>query len=193
MQPQKPHLAIFWDINLISVGIANTIMQEFSAILGNVVTGLFTLLGGFVAWRLKRKDESTDRKTKQAIESRKELIEIYAQTFSSLEQAMKCVKEQESYELTPEKTLLNAKIRLLGSEETNLAYDEVAEKLQTWSVLYVAASPKRMKVGEQTVVILQAPDPTEKYKVPAQEAQKVLHEAFKVLRKRMQTDLNDIV
>lgn len=168
-------------------------MQEFSAILGNVVTGLFTLLGGFVAWRLKRKDESTDRKTKQAIESRKELIEIYAQTFSSLEQAMKCVKEQESYELTPEKTLLNAKIRLLGSEETNLAYDEVAEKLQTWSVLYVAASPKRMKVGEQTVVILQAPDPTEKYKVPAQEAQKVLHEAFKVLRKRMQTDLNDIV
>lgn len=166
-------------------------MQEFAAVLGNAITGLFTLLGGLVVWRLKRKDEDKDRKATQVFEKRKELVELYAQTFSSLEQAMKCAMKQEPYDLTPERTLLNAKIRLLGSEETNLAYDDVAEKLQTWSALQVAASPRKMKVGEQTIEILQAPDPTEKYKVPAQEARKALHEALQVLRQRMQADLRD--
>lgn len=165
-------------------------MQEFAAVLGNAVTGLFTLLGGFLAWRLKRKDEDKDRKTTRAFERRRELVELYAQTFSSLEQAIKCAREQEPYELTAERTLLNAKIRLLGSEDTNLAYDEVAEKLQTWSALHFAASPRRMKVGEQAMVMLQAPDPTEKYKVPAQEAHKALHEALQLLRRRMQSDLS---
>lgn len=166
-------------------------MQEFASILGNAVTGLFTLLGALVVWRLKRGDENNDRKAKRALENRKELVELYAQTFSSLEQAMKCAMEQEPYELTPERTLLNAKIRLLGSQETNLAYDDVAAKLQNWSVLHVAASPRRMKVGDQTVVMLQAPDPTEKYKALAQEAHEDLHKALQILRKCMQTDLND--
>lgn len=166
-------------------------MQEFASILGNAVTGLFTLLGALVVWRLKREDENNDRKAKQTLENRKVLVELYAQTFSSLEQAMKCAMEQESYELTPEHTLLNAKIRLLGSQDTNLAYDDVADKLQKWSALHVAASPRRMKVGEQTMVMLQAPDPTEKYKAPAQEAHKELHEALQVLRKCMQAELND--
>lgn len=166
-------------------------MQEFASILGNAVTGLFTLLGALVVWRLKRGDENNDRKTKQALENRKELVELYAQTFSSVEQAMKCAMEQEPYELTPERTLLNAQIRLLGSQETNLAYDDVADKLQKWSALHVAASPRRMKVGDQTVVMLQVPDPTEKYKAPAQEAHKDLHEVLQILRKCMQTDLND--
>ena len=166
-------------------------MQEFAAVLGSAVTGLFTLLGGLVVWRLKRKDEDKDRRATRALEKRKELVELYVQTFSSLEQAMKCAMEQDPYELTPERTLLNARIRLLGSEETNLAYDEVADKLQTWSALHVASSPRRMKVGEQTVVMLQAPDPTEKFKVPAHEARKTLHEALQLLRQRMQADLND--
>lgn len=165
-------------------------MQELAMILGNAVTGLFTLLGGLLVWRLKRQDEDKDRKATQTFERRKELIELYVQTFSSLEQAMKCVTEREPYELTPERTLLNAKMLLLGSEDTNRAYDEVVEKFRTWSALHAAASPRRMKVGEQTMEIMQAPDPTEKYKVPAQDAHKALHEALQLLRQRMQFDIS---
>lgn len=167
-------------------------MQEFAPILQNTVTGLFTLLGGLVVWRLKRKDEDQARKATQAVELRKELVELYAQVFSSLEQAMRCAREQEPYELTPERTLLNAKIRLLGSGETNLVLDDVAEKLQTWSALHIAASPRRMKIGEQTMVMVQAPDPTEQYKVPAQEAHKALHEALQLLRQRMKADISAV-
>lgn len=68
-------------INLTS-GVAET-MQDFAAILGSAVTGLFTLLGGLVAWRLKRKEEDQARKAAQAIELRRELIELYAQTAST--------------------------------------------------------------------------------------------------------------
>ena len=166
-------------------------MQEFAAILGNAVTGLFTLLGGFLAWRLKRKDEDGDRKVARALDRRRELIELYAQVFSSLEQAMKCAIEHETYELTAERSLINAKVRLLGLEAVNLAYDEVADKLKNWSALHVAASPRRAKIGDQTVVVFQAPDPTEKYKVPEQEAHKALHKALQVLRERMQANLSD--
>ena len=124
-------------------------------------------------------------------EKRKELVELYAQAFTSLEQAMRCAIEREPYELTAERSLVNAKVHLLGSEPVNLAYDDVADKLQNWSALHVAASPRRTKMGDQTVVLLQAPDPTEKYKAPAQEAHNALHDALQVLRERMQNDLND--
>ena len=165
-------------------------MQEFAAVLGNVVTGLFTILGGLVVWRLKRKNEDSDKKAARKIDRRRELTDLYAQAFSSLEQAMRCALEQETYELTWDRTLINAKLRLLGSDEVNLAYDDVADKLKEWSALQVAASPRRVKVGDQTVVMLQSPDPTEKYKVPAQEAYEALHEALKTFRQRMQADLS---
>ena len=164
-------------------------MHEFAAVLGNAVTGLFTLLGGVVLWRLKRKEEESDKKIARSLERRRELVELYAQVFSSLEQAMKCAIEQEMFELTPERTLINAKVRLLGSESVNLAYDDVADKLKTWSKLYVATLPQKAKIGEQTVVVLQAPDPTEKFKIPAQEAHKALHGSLQDLRKRMHADL----
>ena len=166
-------------------------MQEFAAVLGSAVTGLFTLLGGLVAWRLKRKDEDGDKKIARSLERRRELVELYAQVFSSLEQAMKCAIEQETFELTPERTLVNAKVRLLGSESVNLAYDDVADKLKTWSALHVAASPRKAMFGERTVVVLQAPDPTEKFKISAREAHKVLHESLQILRERMHAELSD--
>jgi hypothetical protein len=166
-------------------------MHDFATVLGNAVTGLFALLGAFLAWRLRRKDDEGDRRALLAREKQKDLVDLYAQTFTSLELAMKCATEHEPYELTAERSLVNAKLRLLGSTPVNLAYDDVADKLRDWSRLHVAASPQRTKIGDQTVVLIQSPDPTEKYKVPAQEAYKALHDALRLLRKRMQNHLND--
>ena len=166
-------------------------MQDLAAVLGNAVTGLFTLLGAFLVWRLKRKEGEGERDAAIAISKRKELVELFAQVFTSLEQAMKCAIAQEPFELTSERSLVNAKVRLLASEQVNLAYDEVSDKLQSWSALHVAASPRTTKIGDQTFVMLQAPDPTAKYKGPAEDAHKLLHEALQVLRERMRADLGD--
>ena len=166
-------------------------MQEFAAILGNAVTGLFALLGAFLVWQLKHKEDDDRQKAARALDRRKELLELYAQVFTSLEQAMKCAIEQEPFELTAERSLVNAKVRLLGSDSVNLAYDDVADKLKNWSVLHFAASPRKTMIGDQSVIRLQAPDPTEKYKVPAEEAHKALHESLQVLRERMQAGLSD--
>jgi hypothetical protein len=54
------------------------------------------------------------------------------------------------------------------------------------------ASPlPKIKLGDKTVVMVQASDPTEKYKGQAQEAHKVLHEAVYELRRCMQADLGN--
>ena len=166
-------------------------MQDFAAVLGNAVTGLFTLLGAFLAWRLRRKDDEGERIAAVAIAKRKELVELFAQVFMSLEQAMKCAIEQEPFDLTTERSLVNAKLGLLASEQVNLAYDDVSDKLRSWAALHIAASPRRTTIGDQAFVVLQAPDPREKYKVPAEEARKLMHEALQVLRERMRADLGD--
>jgi hypothetical protein len=165
-------------------------MQEFTAVLGNAVTGLFALLAAFFAWRLKKTGDEKERETSLAIEKHRELSELYAQVFSTLEQAMKCTMSHEPFELTEARSRDNAKVRLLGSEEVNLAYDDASDKLQNWSALHVAASPQRTRIGDQTFITIQAPDPTEKYKAPAEAAHKALHEALQVLRVRMRADLS---
>ena len=166
-------------------------MQDFVAISSNVVTGLFALLAAFLAWRLKSIGDQKERSVALAIEKRRELSELYAQVFSSLEQAIKCATAREPYELTEERSRANAKVRLLASESVNLAYDDVSDKLQEWSALYVAASPRKTRIGDQTYTILQAPDPTERYKIPATRSHEALHESLQVLRSYMRSDLSD--
>lgn len=166
-------------------------MQEFASVFGNAVTSLFALLGAYLAWQLKHKEDDGQRKAARSLEKRKELVELYAQVFTSLEQAMKCAIEQEAFDLTAERSLINAKVRLLGSESVNLAYDDVADKLKSWSAIHVAASPRKSKIGDETFVMIQSSNAAEKYKAPAEEAHRALHEAHQVLRKQMQADLGD--
>ena len=165
-------------------------MQDFIAVFSGAVTGLFALLAAFFAWRLKSTGEEKERKIALAIERHRELSELYSQVFSTLEQAMKCAIAQEPFELTEERSRANAKVRLLASEAVNLAYDDASDKLQEWSALHVVASPRKTRIGEQTFITIQAPDPTETYKIPAEQAHKALHESLQVLRSRMRSDLS---
>ena len=167
-------------------------MQEFAAVLGNSVSGLFALLGVFAAWRLRRKDDEYDRRAALSRERRRELIDLYAQAFTSFEQAIKCMHNREPYEVTPERSLVNAKVHLLSSEKVVLAYDDAAEKFENWANLHILASPSVSTVGDTTYTMIQAPDPTQKYKAPAHEAYKALHEAIRVFRQRIQSELDDI-
>jgi len=164
-------------------------MQELATVLGQVVTGLFALLAAFFAWRLKRNGDEKALEATLAVERHRELTTLYSEVFSNLEQAMKCALHQEPFELTAEHSRTNAKVRLLGSKEVNLAYDEASDRLRKWSELHFAASPRRTRIGDRDYMTFQAPDPTAKFKVPAQEAHKALHESLTVLREHMRADL----
>ncbi len=156
-------------------------MQEFATVIGSVVTGLFTLLGALLVWRLKRSDESSVREEALRIQKRLELVDLYVQAFVTLEQAIKSVEFSDQFDLTTERSLVNARIRLLATAATNLAYDDAAEKLQEWSRLHALATPRPG--------LVQAPDPTAKYKEPAKAAHAALHAALDQLRKCMQSDI----
>jgi hypothetical protein len=158
---------------------------------GASATGVFALLGVGLTWLLRRKDDAVARKAENARAKRAELVELYAEAMSALEQAIKCAHQREAYDITEDRSLLNAKIRLLGTEAVNFAYDDAAGKLHTWSRLHAQASPQRMKVGDHEAVIFQSPDPTAKYLLPAQEAHKAMHDAIKLLREHMQAHIGE--
>ena len=167
-------------------------MKDWVPVLVSVAAGTFALLGTFLGWWFKRMDEARARHVQLGIERRKELVDLYAQVFSSLEQAMASAFDQSSYELSPERTLVNAKVRLLGSHSVNLAYDDVADKLRNWSELQVAASPQKVHFGDQTATLFQTPDPTEKFKPLAKEAHGKLHVALQSLRESMREELEAV-
>lgn len=164
-------------------------MKEIITIIGNATTGVFALLAAYFAWRLKRGTDDRDRKTALAVERRKDLQELFSEVFAHLEQAIQRGQRLESFDLTLDLSRVNAKIRLIASEEVNLAYDDAADKLHEWSLLHVKASPRQMKVGESTIAIIQAPDPTAAFKKPAAEAYEALHASLDKLRKCMRSEI----
>jgi hypothetical protein len=167
-------------------------MADIAPFIGPGVTGFFALLAAYLGWRLKRSGEDRERRVAIALERRKELRELYAEIFVYLEQAMKHGIDLKPFELTPEVSRANAKLRLLAPEEVNLAYDDVSDKLHAWSVLHAKASPRQMQVGDQTITIIQAPDPTAKFKEPALAAHQALHDSLSKLRSLMRDDLRKV-
>lgn len=164
-------------------------MKEIIPVIANVTTGVFALVAAYFAWRLKRATDDRDRKTALAVERRRDLQELFAEVFAHLEQAIQRGQRLESFDLTLEISRANAKIRLLASEEVNLAYDGTVQKLHEWSVLHFKASPRQIKVGESTVSILQAPDPTAAFKKPSSDAYESLHSSLSNLRKCMRSEI----
>lgn len=166
-------------------------MVDISPFVGPAVAGFFALLSAYLAWRLKRAGDERERKVAIAVERRKELRELYAEIFVYLEQAIKHCVTQTPLDLTTGQSRANAKLRLLASEEINLAYDDVADKLHVWSILHAKASPRQMQIGEKVVTILQAPDPTGQFKAPASDAHHELHDSLAKLRTLMRHELGE--
>lgn len=167
-------------------------MADVAPFIGPAITGFFALLAAYLAWRLKRSGDDRERRVAIALERRRELRELYAEIFVHLEQAMKHGSELKPFELTPEMSRANAKLRLLAPEEINLAYDDVSDKLHEWSVLYAKASPRQMQLGDRSYTIIQAPDPTAEFKAPALAAHQALHESVSKLRCLMRDELREV-
>jgi hypothetical protein len=74
----------------------------------------------------------------------------------------------------------NAKIQLLAPEKIAAQYFDVVSLLEEWSQLHHKATPRQLRVGEQTVSILQSPDPTKQYKEPANAPIKSFKESYAI-------------
>ena len=68
-------------------------------------------------------------------------------------------------------------------------YSDVCSLLEEWSQLHYKATPRQMKVGEETFTIVQAPDPTAKFKEPANVAHERLQDALRKLIGLMRGEL----
>ena len=166
-------------------------MTEYVAALAAVVSGLFAVVAGAVTWRLKTSTDEKDRSLAKAKAHRDELKDLYTSAFVAMEQTIKQVLNGEDFSIDKELSLTNAKVRLLASTGVEKQYCEVAALIDEWSALYVKASPRKMTIGDQTVTIIQAPDPTAKFKQPASDAYEELQSALERLVGLMRAELRD--
>lgn len=166
-------------------------MSEYVATLTAVVSGIFLIVAGAVTWKLKSSTDEKDRALSKTKERREELKLLYSSVFVAMEQTIKKVLSGEDFSLDKEMSSINAKVRLLASKPVEEQYCEVAALVAEWSELQAAATPRRMVVGDQTVTILQAPDPTAKFKKPAEDAYEKLQSELEQLVELMRNELHD--
>jgi hypothetical protein len=136
-------------------------LKEHISIIAAVVAGVFAIIAAFISWKLKSSTEERERSIARAKEKHDELKHLYAEVFVLFEQAIKKVKHREDFTLDAELSHVNAKLQLLASEPVINAYHQAGELLQEWSRLHYKTFPPTMKFGEQTLTLIQAPDPTE--------------------------------
>ncbi len=165
-------------------------MKEHVPAIVAVIAGIFAILSAFLTWRLKT---STDEKVRQLTEKkqkRSEITQLFTETFSLFEQAIRQALKREQFTLQEAFSENNAKIHLLAPENVVTKYSEVSALLESWSRLHAKASPHQIKMGDQTVTILQAPDPTEKYKEPAKQEYDKLQQELHALVSMMRAEVN---
>ena len=168
-------------------------MKDYISIVTAVIAGIFAIISAFLAWRLKQK---TDENTQKAItekEKREEIKSLYIDILTVFENTVGEIGNNKEYTQAYVISEIGAKARLLAPEKVYELFAEAAFLVESWAQLHYRATPKQMKNGNQTITILQSPDPTEKYKLPASEEyeklQSKLHEIEEVMRKDLKGTL----
>ncbi len=160
----------------------------------NIITALiaggFALLSAALGWKLKTMQDKRGWTLSLAKEHRNEVRELYTEAFALFEQTIRQVTRRQGFTLGDDFARLNAKIHLMAPENIVAQYDQVAAMLSDWSSLYEQASPHRMRVGESTFEIIQAPDPAAKFKEPAQNAFDDLQQEIQKLVAMMRSELS---
>lgn len=164
-------------------------MKDYVSVIAAVVAGISAIISAVIAWKLKgisddRRDAMDVRKERHA-----EAKALYESTFQLFEQAIREVWSREPFSLAKEFSQNNARIHLLAQERVVEKYDEVAALLESWSSLHAKASPRQYKRGDETVTILQAPDPTKPFKEPAKAEHEKLQFALQELVALMRGEL----
>ena len=165
-------------------------MNAYISIVAAVLAGIFTVISATIAWKLKNVTDERVRNLAIEKEQRDEKKKLYESVYTLFEQAMREVRMSEEFTLAREFSETNAKIHLLAPEVIAEQYSKANHLLEEWSILYHKASPRQMDVGEKTITIIEAPDPTEQYQKPAMDSFDNLQEQLQKLIQLMRQDLN---
>ncbi|EGQ7962780.1 hypothetical protein AB0522_004589 [Vibrio parahaemolyticus] len=164
-------------------------MKEYVAVVSAVVAGLFTVFSAIIMWKLTHKTSENSRKQAELDSKFKEKKALYVKTHELFESAIKCTKNYQNTHLSESFSQLTAEINLLASDDVILQYNYVGEAFQDWIPLYVSAFPPPTKIGDQSYIMMQSPDPTVKYKQPEREAFHKSYSGYEELIKLMRTEL----
>jgi hypothetical protein len=144
----------------------------------------------FITWKLKNASDERAIRTALRKERRDEIKRLYTDIVVLFEQTIKQVLNKEEFTLVREISEANAKIQLLAPEKIAAQYFDVVSLLEEWSQLHHKATPRQLRVGEQTVSILQSPDPTKQYKEPANAAHQKLQGELRNLIQLLRVELD---
>lgn len=164
-------------------------MKDYVTVIAAVVAGIFALISAYLAWKLKSAAEASERSLAESRQRRQEMADLYANVIATLEQSIKTVQNTGEFSLDKELSEINGKLHLLASEAAINQYHDVAERIRQWSSLHRQASPRRMSIGGDRVLLIQAPDPTEKFKQPALDAYRELQDALERMIKQMRAEV----
>ncbi len=165
------------------------VVKEFVPAVAAIIAGIFAIVSPFITWKLKNASDERARLAALDKDQRDELKHLLTDIHVLFEQAISQVLRKEEFALGREFSEANAKIHLLAPEAIVAQYSKVAILLEEWSRLHYKATPRQWKVGEQTITVLQAPDPTEKYKEPEREAHQRLQRELDALIELMRIEL----
>ena len=165
-------------------------MKEYVPAIAAIVAGIFAIVSAFITWRLKTATDEKVHHSTEKKQKRDEITQLFSDTFTLFETAMRQVLKREEFSLEEAFSKNNAKIHLLAPENIVTKYSEVGALMESWSRLRAKASPRQMTMGDQTVTILQAPDPTAKYKEPANAEYEKLQKELQVLISMMREEIN---
>ena len=166
-------------------------MKDYIPAIAATIAGIFAIISAFIAWRLKTSSDARGQMDAQNKERRDEMKQLFTDTFTLFEQAIRQVLNREEFSLEESFSENNAKIHLLAPESVVAKYSEVGLLLEGWSRLHFKASPRQMKVGDHTLTMFQSPDPTAEYKEPANAEYQKLQEELQKLIKLMREKLNE--
>ncbi|MCF8074041.1 MAG: hypothetical protein K9K66_10715 [Desulfarculaceae bacterium] len=161
-------------------------MEKSIAIITVMISGLFTLTSGVLLWRMKVKRDEFSRKIAIEEKNRAEKKQLYLDIQTSFENTMGQVLagvEVSNLEFAYE---INARVRLFAPDQISRLYMGSCELLEQWSALHRLSQPRQIDLAGKKVTLIQAPDPTAKYKEPAKDAfdklQKKLTELIEVMK-----------
>ncbi|WP_281783926.1 hypothetical protein [Sinimarinibacterium flocculans] len=166
-------------------------LKDFSTVLAAAIAGLFALLSAFLAWRLRNAADSSIAEAAVAKERRNEVKALYTEAYSLFERAIAEVRNGQPFTLAHDFAKLNAQFHLLAPATLSEQYGECCMQLEFWSRLQGQASPKRMDVAGVPLIIVQSPDPTEKYREPAAAAYRKLQSQLQALASAMRRELSN--
>jgi hypothetical protein len=171
--------------------LSNT-MRDYVVVIAAIIAGVSAIISAIIAWRLNSYTTEKLRGLSLKKEKYDEFKDLYTSTFSLFENTIRQILDFDEYTFAQDFSKMNANIHLLASENITKQYNLTILALESWSSLYVKASPKRMKIGDTKCIILQAPDPTQKFIEPAKKEYEHLQEEMEKLFDLMRADLHKL-